>query len=260
MTGAASGRRQADRGMVTVVLPARNEEEAIGPTLRSIPKDTLRTAGYDVQTMVLDGHSDDRTRDIVYKHGGATVVFEEQLGKARALINARELFAGDYVVMLDADGTYPPEAIPRVLAPLAWDEADVVMGARRPQEGSMSLLHKFGNVLLSSLASLLYGRRCRDLCTGMWGFRSEALHALPLRSHRFELEAEMFALASRLDLRIEEVAIDYLPRKGSSKLTMSDALRIVWWLLRSRAAPLDPETTQGRSGPNTHASLAEVSD
>lgn len=247
-------------GLVTIVLPARNEEKAIGPTLRAIPKDTLRTAGFEVETMVLDGHSDDRTRDIVYKHGGATVVFDQQLGKARALINAREFFEGDYVVMLDADGTYPPEAIPRVLAPLAWDEADVVMGARRPQEGSMSALHKFGNVLLSSLASVLYGRWCGDLCTGMWGFRSEALHALPLRSYRFELEAEMFALASRLGLRIHQEPIDYLPRKGSSKLTMSDALRIVWWLVRSRTASLEPDVPRERRQRNAHAPVAEVSE
>ena len=249
-----------DRGLVTIVLPARNEEQAIGPTLRALPKDTLRAAGFEVETMVLDGHSDDRTRDIVYKHGGATVVFDRQLGKARALINARELFEGDYVVMLDADGTYPPEAIPRVLAPLAWDEADVVMGARRPQEGSMSALHALGNVLLSALASLLYGRRCRDLCTGMWGFRSEALHALPLSSRRFELEAEMFALASRLDLRIEEVPIDYLPRKGSSKLSMTDALRIVWWLVRSRLGRLEPQARPGHRRRNAHDSLPEVSE
>lgn len=124
----------------------------------------------------------------------------------------------------------------------------------------MSALHKFGNVVLSSLASLLYGRRCRDLCTGMWGFRSEALHALPLQSHRFELEAEMFALASRLDLRIREVPIDYLPRRGSSKLTMSDALRIMWWLVRSRLAPLDPPAARGPRPQKAQAPVAEASE
>ncbi len=236
--------------MVTIVLPAKNEEAAIGPTLRSLPIDTLQDAGFEVETMILDGHSSDRTRDIAYRHGGTTVVFDQQWGKGRALVNARELFKGDYVIMLDADGTYPPDAIPRLLGPLAWDEVDIVMGSRQPRPGSMSLTHRFGNIVLSLLARILYQRACPDLCTGMWGFRSEALHALPLQSYRFELEAEMFALASRLDLRIETVPIDYLPRTGSSKLSMTDALRIVWWLLRSRVVPL--QTERGGFGAPPH--------
>lgn len=252
--------RPFETGLVTVVLPARNEEAAIGPTLRSLPIETLQTSGFDVEVMVLDGLSEDRTRDIVYKHGGATVVFDRQLGKARALINARELFQGDYVVMLDADGTYPPEAIPRLLMPLAWDEADVAMGCRRPQAGAMSTLHAVGNVGLSLLASVLYQRRCRDLCTGMWGFRSEALHALPLQSYEFELEAEMFALSERLDLRFEQIPIDYLPRRGSSKLTMSDAVRIVWWLVRSRFVPLRSNGTSPRAFPGSPAQAREVGE
>jgi dolichol-phosphate mannosyltransferase len=249
-----------DTGLVTIVLPARNEEKAIGPTLRSIPYETLETLGFDVETMVLDGHSEDQTRDIVYKHGGATVVFDRHPGKAQALINARHLFDGDFVVMLDADGTYPPEAIPRILAPLAWGEADVVMGSRHPQEGAMSGLHRFGNATLSMLARGLYQQRCPDLCTGMWSFRSEALHALPLQSYRFELEAEMFALASRFGLDIEHVPIDYLPRRGSSKLSLFDAVRIVWWLVRSRFVPLDRERPVERPTPNSYPSAPEMGE
>jgi dolichol-phosphate mannosyltransferase len=209
--------------------------------------------------MVLDGHSEDQTRDIVYKHGGATVVFDRHRGKAQALINARHLFDGEYVVMLDADGTYPPDAIPRVLAPLAWAEADIVMGSRQPLEGAMSALHGFGNATLSVLASALYQRRCPDLCTGMWGFRSKALQALPLRSYRFELEAEMFALASRLDLDIRHVPIDYLPRRGCSKLSLLDSVNIVWWLFRSRFSPLEKEEPIERPSPS-HPKAQEVGE
>lgn len=124
----------------------------------------------------------------------------------------------------------------------------------------MSTLHAIGNVGLSLLASALYQRRCRDLCTGMWGFRSEALHALPLQSYEFELEAEMFALSERLDLRFEQVPIDYLPRKGSSKLSMSDALRIAWWLFRSRFTPLSSGGSTSKPVTGSHAQAQEVGE
>lgn len=242
-------------GLVTIVIPAKDEESAIGATLRSLPRNTLRVMGFDVEVLILDGHSRDATRDIVYRHGDATVLFDRQWGKGRALINARRHFRGDYVIMLDADGTYAADAIPRVLAALAWGDADVVMGDRQPQPGSMAGSHLIGNAMLSVMARLLYTKPCPDLCTGLWGFRGEALSGLPLRSYRFELEAEMFALASRQGLRISHVPVDYLPRTGAPKLSTSDALRIGWWLLRSRVSALryhaaEPEADPRRSEQN----------
>lgn len=236
---------KSQRDLVTIVLPTKNEETAIGPTLRSLPRETLRARGFETETIVIDGQSDDATRDVVYEHGGATVVFDREQGKGRALINARDRFQGDYVVMLDADGTYPVDAIPSLLDPLQRDEADVVMGSRRPLPGSTPVHHRFGNEALSLMARMLYLRQCPDLCTGMWAFKSEAMKMLPLRSRGFEIEAEMFAYASRLGLRIESVPVDYLPRIGASKLNASDAIKIGWWLLRSRVAPLEESASPG---------------
>lgn len=227
------------RPFITLVLPAKNEAEGIGTVLSELPTRTLDLMGLESQTVVLDGDSQDHTRQVVYEHGGATVVFGEGAGKAQALRSARGHLTGDLVVMLDADGTYAADAIPRILAPLIRDDADVVMGYRRIHPGAMSPTHRFGNRALTLLASLLYQRRCRDLCTGMWGFQAEALDALPLKGTGFELEAEMFAHASRLGMRIEQVPTDYLPRMGRSKLGASDGLRIAWWLLRSRWRRLD---------------------
>lgn len=234
-------------GLVTIVIPAKDEEAAIGPTLRSLPRATLRAMGFEVEVVILDGQSRDRTRDIIYEHGDATVVFDRERGKGRAFINGRPHFRGDYVVMLDADGTYAPDAIPRVLGLLAWGDADVVMGDRTPLKGAMTGSHKIGNALLSAMAKILYTKHCPDLCTGLWGFTGEALAGMPLRSHRFELEAELFALAARQRLRISHVPVDYLPRTGAAKLSTSDALRIGWWLMRSRVVdlkygPAEPES------------------
>lgn len=228
-----------DRPLVTFVLPAKDEAKAIGKVLAGLPTETLELMGIDSEKVVLDGDSHDATRDIVYGHGGTTVFFGDGEGKARALREARDEFNGDYILMLDADGTYAPDGIPRILARLAQDEADVVMGRRVIQPGAMSLTHRLGNRALSGMARLLYGGPCPDLCTGMWGFQAHALDSLPLEATGFELEAEMFAQASRLGLRIDHVPIDYLPRLGSSSITTRDGLRIAWCLLRSRWRDLD---------------------
>ena len=224
-------------GLVTLVVPAKDEGDAIAGTLLSLPRSTLHAAGFRTEVIVLDGHSKDETVRIA-RSLGAAVLPDRGHGKGCALREARSTFRGDYVIMLDGDGTYAPDAIPRVLALLASGEADVVMADRVPLDGAMSAVHRAGNALLSLGATVLYGRRVRDLCTGLWGFRAEALRRLPLQSDGFELEAELFALSARLGLRIRHTSVDYLPRTGASKLGSADGFRIGWSLLRNRFAIL----------------------
>ena len=241
----------APRRLVTLVLPAKNEEAAIGRTLRSLPLATLKAMGFDTEVVVLDGNSHDATAAIA-RAWGATVITDRTPGKGNAMRHARDRFRGDPIVMLDADGTYAADAIPRVVARLAFGKADVVMGRRVLQKGAMSRIHEYGNSLLSVGATLLYARPCPDLCTGLWGFRAEALRRLPLKSRGFELEAELFAMSSRLGLRIEQVRTDYLPRRGQAKLSGGpDGLRIGWFLVRARFRPARPSRARMRSGVST---------
>lgn len=220
---------------VTIVVPARNEAAGIASTLAALPVQTLQAAGYETDVVVLDGHSTDATADIA-RQWGAVVVADRGRGKGSAVRDARAQLRGEFVIMLDADGTYAADAIPRVVDMLAHGDADLVMGDRVPLRGSMTRLHRAGNALLSLGASILFGQRVRDVCTGLWGFRRDALRMLPLRRCGFELEAQLFALSARLRLRIRHALVDYLPRAGLSKLTLLDGLRIGWCLLWSRFA------------------------
>jgi dolichol-phosphate mannosyltransferase len=232
------------RRLVTIVVPAKDEEAAIGATLDSLPVETLETVGFEAEVVVLDGHSTDATVEIA-RAWGATVVQDRGKGKGAAVRDARHALRGEFTVMMDADGTYAADAIPRVLDPLARDEADIVMGHRLKQRGAMTGVHRFGNTVLSLSATVLYGRRCPDLCTGLWGFRTEALRALPMQSQGFELEAELFSLAARMKFRVKHTPVDYLPRAGLSKLTALDGLRIGWTLVRSRFQDLPPAEPSG---------------
>ncbi len=227
--------------LITILVPAKDEAEAIGDTLDSLPLQELRDAGFDVEVVVLDGHSKDGTDRIAADHG-ARVIPDQGEGKGAAVRDGRGQLRGRYIVMLDGDGSYPAESIPRLLEPILAGDADIVMGNRVRRPGSMSALHRVGNLALSLEATVLYGHRCPDLCTGFWAFRADALQALPLRSTGFEIEAEMFAMASRLHLRVAHVRVDYRPRAGTTKLSAArDGPRIGWCLVRSRFQRLAAE-------------------
>lgn len=222
------------RPLVTIVLPAKDEERGIGGLLEALPLDTLHAMGFRTEVIVLDGNSKDETA-IIARAAGATVIPDREPGKGAAFRHARTHMRGEYVVMLDADGTYASDAIPRVVARLAWGTADVVMGHRMVQPGAMPHLNRIGNKLLSAAASTLFLRRSRDVCTGLWGFRTAALQALPLRSRGFGLEAELFGFCARLRLGIAHLRVDYLPRHGPTKLNSTrDGARIARRLLVTR--------------------------
>jgi dolichol-phosphate mannosyltransferase len=223
---------------VTILLPAKNEESGIEATFGALPIERLHELGYPVEILVADGRSHDRTREVARRHG-ARVIAQLGTGKGRGVRSALDVAKGDYVVMLDADATYPARAIPAFVATL--DEGyDVVMGSRflgRIDEGAMKPLNRAGNRGLSALASLLYGRRCTDVCTGMWAFRRETMRGLGLTSTHFEVEAEMFARAAKARLRICELPITYGRREGVTKLgSIGDGLRIGAALVRCRFA------------------------
>jgi dolichol-phosphate mannosyltransferase len=99
----------------------------------------------------------------------------------------------------------------------------------------MKPLNRLGNHGLSWLATALYGRRCTDVCTGMWAFRREIIRGLGLTSTHFEVEAELFAKSAMAGLRMAELPITYGCREGVTKLgSIGDGLRIGRALIRYR--------------------------
>jgi dolichol-phosphate mannosyltransferase len=254
---------QVTASKIVVMIPALNEERSIGSVIDDIPREELMHRGFEVRVVVVDGQSTDRTLDIA-RDKGAYVLVQKGRGKgvgvrqAIALCDPQEVvpevlalrgglcsrFAAlasmldaKYLIMLDADGTYPPRFILDIVSSLETG-ADVVMGSRflgTIEDGAMTSLNHFGNVLLSDLASLLYQKPCTDLCTGMWGFNGQALRTLELDSKHFELEAELFAESVKKGLRVEEIPITYLPRAGETKLVpMKAGMSIMTKLLERR--------------------------
>ena len=221
---------------VCIIIPTINEAETIGRVIDEIPSQAMEEAGYEVEVMVIDGGSTDRTRQIAEERG-ARVVIEPRQGKGRAMRTALDIPRADFIFMLDGDYTYPPSYIAQMLE-LLRDTYPVVIGSRlrgQIEKGGMSRLNVIGNHLLTLMANILYGTRISDLCTGYWGLRGEVIPNLNLSADGFDFEAELFSQVAKKGYRIGEVPIYYRRRQTPAKLSsLRDGLKIGWALITRR--------------------------
>jgi dolichol-phosphate hexosyltransferase len=221
---------------VSVVLPALNEEEAIGKVIDEIPVKELEAKGYQTEIIVVDNGSTDKTAEIAAALG-AKVISESNRGKGRAIRTGFGAVTGEFVFMLDSDFTYPAGYIPQMVD-LLEGGYDVVLGSRLKgsvEHGAMKQLNLMGNHMLAFLANLLYGTRVSDLCTGFWGFKSEVVRSLNLDAIGFELEANMLIEVAKQGHSVGEVPILYRRRATPSKLgSIRAGWGIGWKLIAGR--------------------------
>ncbi len=210
---------------LTILLPTKNEVEAIGKVI-----DEIRLHCRDSRILVVDGKSTDGTLEMVIgKNIDIDVFVGEGNGKGSDVKLALPLIKTPYVVMVNADYTYPAIYIQTIYNLLKMNYYDVVTGCRQLKEkGSMSSANTFGNFFLSLLASILYRYRINDVCSGMWGFRREVLNTFDITSRGFTLEADLFTNSVKHKCRICQIPIEYRKRLGGSKpkLTILDGLEI----------------------------------
>lgn len=224
---------------ISILLPALDEAETIGRVIGKIPGKELSDLGYNVEIVVVDGHSKDMTCNIASSMG-ARLLKQRGIGKGNAVQTAFEDFNGRYLFMLDADDTYDPREILRMLPPLESGNYDVMMGSRlkgRISKGAMSRLNFIGNVAITQTANILFpnGHKVSDVCTGMWGFTEEVIHALDLESPSFDIEAEMYAKCIKQGFNVGEINIAYGRRTNSNKLSaLKDGAKIWFRLLKER--------------------------
>ncbi|WP_084728668.1 glycosyltransferase family 2 protein [Streptacidiphilus neutrinimicus] len=224
----------APGGSVSLVVPARNEAANIAWVLSRIP-DCVD------EVILVDGESSDDTAGRARAClPSLRVVPQSGPGKGNALRTGFLNAKGDYIIMIDADGSMSPREIPRYVHFLE-NGYDVVKGSRFTGGGGsldITTLRRGGNRVLLALTNLLYQASLTDLCYGYVGFRRDALARLDLRSSGFEIETEMVCRALLEGLRVAEVPTLELPRRtGQSNLrTFRDGQRVLRTLLRERAA------------------------
>jgi len=220
---------------VAFVIPTYNEARSIGLVIDRIPVSDLQAEGFESCIYVVDGRSVDDTIDIATKKG-AQIIVEKRKGKGVALQTAFKSISADYVIVSDGDDTYPLDVAPEMVSLL--QTYDVVIGSRLGgsiEPGAMTQLNVVGNTLLTILGQLLFKARVSDMCTGLWGYQSEAMRRLELSAQGFEIEADMFAECVLKGFTIAELPINYYKRTDQAKLSsIKDGLKIGLFLFQKR--------------------------
>ena len=223
---------------VSVIIPALNEERTIAECIIKIQK-AFHDNEINGEIIVADSSSD-HTSEIAGSLG-VTVIKPEKNGYGNAYLTGFRFAKGQFIVMGDADNTYDFFEIPRLLEPLK-NGADFVIGSRFKgtiHPGSMAPLHRYiGNPLLTWMINIIFGTHFSDTHSGFRAITREALARLNLKTGGMEFASEMLVMASKEQLKIVEVPIDYYPRQTPSKLhSFADGWRHIRFVLLMKPLP-----------------------
>ena len=201
--------------MISVVIPAYNEELAIGGDLKAI-QDAMDSAGLEYEIIVVDDGSTDRTTEIVREFLNVRLLSHpNNRGTGAARTTGLRAAKGDIILMTDADGTYPNQDMPRMLR--ALEGYDMVIGARKKEAGTVKWLRAPAKHFIRLFASYLTATRIPDLNSGFRAFRKEPamrfLRILP-STHSWVSTITIAFLTS--GYTVNYIPIDYYPRKGRS--------------------------------------------
>lgn len=212
---------------IAVLVPCYNEEASIAAVVRDF-KEALPTA----TIYVYDNNSKDRTSEIA-KAAGAVVRREPLQGKGNVV---RRMFAdieADVYVMVDGDDTYHAPSAGKLVAKLLDEKLDMVNGARVTDWENYRAGHRLGNVMLTTLVTMVFGKRTDDLLSGYRVFSRRFVKSFPVLAGGFEIETELVVHALEMSMPLGEVETPYKDRApGSvSKLsTFRDGFRILWMI------------------------------
>jgi glycosyltransferase involved in cell wall biosynthesis len=194
---------------IDLVLPCLDEEQGLRWLLPRIPE--------GVRPIVVDNGSRDDSVMVAERHG-ATVVLAVQRGFGAACWAGLQASNAEIVAFMDADASLDPQQLHRVLDPVREHRADLALGARVPQPGSWPVHARLGNRVLARQVRRRTGAAVTDLGP-MRAARRENLLALDLQDRRSGWPLEMLLKAVTSGWCVAEVCVDYLPRKGRSKVT-----------------------------------------
>jgi glycosyltransferase involved in cell wall biosynthesis len=218
---------------VSIVIPAYNEEEAIGSVIDQITS-VMEKADIIREIIVVDDGSTDRTAQIVQERAVQLVRHPFNRGYGAALKTGMRKAKHDAIAIIDADGTYPVEDLPKLMSGIG--EWDMVVGARVGGEAKIPPLRKLAKWFLTQLANYLVGTPIPDLNSGLRVFKKD----IAMRFYHVLPSGFSFTATITLALLSNDYLVQYLPiryykkRRGKSKIRpIRDTLGFLQLIIRT---------------------------
>jgi glycosyltransferase involved in cell wall biosynthesis len=217
---------------VTVVIPAYNEAAHVAGQVRDVDR-VMRQTGWEYEIIVVDDGSRDGTAEAASESGvGRVVRRAHNRGYGAALKLGIQLARHEWILITDADGTYPVEAIPSLLA--AAPANAMVVGARTGETVRVPFARRPAKWFLNRLASYLAGRHLPDINSGLRLMRKSLVqryqHLLP---DGFSFTTTITLSAACNAHPLEYVPIDYHARLGESKIRPRHAYDFTLLIVRT---------------------------
>ncbi len=225
---------------IKVIIPALNEEKAVGQVIAHIPSMVE-------EIIVVDNGSTDRTAEVA-RAAGATVVSQPNRGYGYACLKGIAYVKSlpieqqpAIIVFLDADYSDYPEELPLLVAPIVEEDMDLVIGSRATgdrEQGAMTPPQLFGNWLSSRLLHIIYGVNFTDLGP-FRAIKWAKLVELEMEDTNFGWTVEMQAKAAKKQMKCTEVPVTYRRRvagkskvSGTIKGTILAGHKILWTIFK----------------------------
>ncbi len=220
--------------MFSIVIPAYNEGSIIAITIFDIQKVLTLNNIKDVEIILVDDGSTDRTSEMSHKAGAKTISHPHNIGYGRSLKEGINASSNDMIVITDADGTYPLEMIP-VLVNEYKKGFNMVVGARQGENYDESFKKKLLRLVLKKLVEYTAGRNIPDINSGLRVFSKKEITPF------FSKLCDTFSFTTSLTLAymmngkfVQYIPIDYKKRKGQTKVRLfRDSMRTLQFIIEA---------------------------
>ncbi|MBS1517299.1 MAG: glycosyltransferase family 2 protein [Bacteroidetes bacterium] len=220
--------------MISVVIPAFNEGSVIAMTVFDIKKVAEMNNLENVEIIVVDDGSTDRTAEMSEKAGAVTIRHPHNIGYGKSLKDGIEAASNDTIVISDADGTYPLEMIP-ILVSEYNKGFDMVVGARQGENYDESFKKKILRLILKKLVEFSAGRKIDDINSGLRVFsKKEIVPFFSKLCNTFSFTTSL-TLAYMMNAKyVKYIPIDYKKREGKTKVKLfRDSMRTMQFIVEA---------------------------
>lgn len=216
---------------VSIIVPTKGEGQGIARVLESLKH-------YTDDVVVVDGHSEDGTREIASR-SGARFFLDNRKGKGDAMLVGIEQAKGSVLLFFDGDGSHEPKDIPRLVQPILEDRADLVIGSRRTggsedvEISPRGMVRAFGCDLIVMLLNRRWNVRFTDILYSFRAIRRDIVPHLGLTATDFVIEQEMVIRCLKKGYRVLEVpSHEYARQWGTPKLRTITGVKFLWHLFK----------------------------